>query len=211
MVQPVATTILVGVAAMRRKLNSAPMQAILASLRQANPHFHLVIFDDVQMACDPHTWPRVHVLLTLYSANFPLQNVLDYIALHNPLLVNNLHRQHCMQDRREVRRVLASAHVPTPDAVCVDRTAGDVITQTGQSDDTLVILRPDHSVATIRKPFVEKPVDPEDHSKSFNLVLPFLFRSRCPSPFSHPLLSPCRCLHLLQRWWRSKIIPKDKE
>lgn len=121
-----------------------------------------------------HTWPIADVVIALYSSGFPLRNMLRYVSLRSPLLVNNLHLQPLMQDRRVIRRVLARAGVPVARAVVVDRTAGDTVAQTGRYGNTLVVVKKwtdskKKGSRTVRmeKPFVEKPVDPEDHSKFF--------------------------------------------
>lgn len=157
--------IVLGVAAIGRKLYSPQMQAILASLRRTNPNFHLILLDDIHMNNQPITqWPIVHVLLTLYSTTFPLRKVLQYVSLRSPLLINNLHMQRFIMDRRDIRRLLARAAVPIPPAVSVDRVLGDSVSQTPDGN-TLFVHSPSRGCSfTIEKPFVEKPVDPDDHN-----------------------------------------------
>lgn len=176
-----APAIVLGIAAVRRKLYSTPMQGIVSALRTSNPSFTIVLLDEYQMESEPVShWPVVHVLLTMYNPEFPLEKVLAYCDLRRPVLVNNLHMQGHMMDRREIRHVLERAGVPTPHAVFVDRDAGDVVEQTGPDGDTLVVRNAKRKREfAICKPFVEKPVDPDDHS-----MLPwpaFSFRS-CASP-----------------------------
>lgn len=130
-----------------------------------------------------HTWPISDVVIPLYSSGFPLRNMLRYVSLRSPLLVNNLHLQPLMQDRRVIRRVLMRAGIPVAKAVVVDRTAGDTVMQSGRNGNTLVVMKKSSShnnshnrkkktttttkTVIMEKPFVEKPVDPEDHSKFF--------------------------------------------
>lgn len=197
----------IAVAAEGRKLHSAPVQAILASLRRADPTIHVLHFDDVLMARPITSWPLVHVLLTLYSTAFPLDKVLRYIALRNPLLLNNLHMQPLMQDRRLIRQMLSRARVPIPHAVYVDRLAGDHPVQTGHMGNTLVVNNSlTNFTYSIQKPFVEKPVDPEDHSKFTKQQPPnLLFLLLCVlhiSVLTSLCLSLFRRVYLLQKRWR---------
>lgn len=141
------------------------MQAVLSCLRTADPNLEIIEWDEHDMSRPVDQWPIVHVVLPLYSTAFPLPKVLRYVALRSPLLVNNLHMQPLMLDRRLVRRVLARAGVPTPGAIYLDRSAGDSALQAGPYGNTLVVYSPGRSTSyTMEKPFVEKPVDAEDHS-----------------------------------------------
>lgn len=179
---------IVAVAGIRRKLNSKAMQTVLSEMRHMHEDdFEIIQLDEDMMNNRPvNQWPTAHVLLTLYSPTFPLQKVLRYISLRSPLLINNLHMQPAMMDRRLIRRVLKRAGVPIPPAIYLDRSAGDTVTQSGHNQNVLVIDSPCRcSTFSIEKPFVEKPVDPEDHS-----TFPAL---PCPS-FSYLLFSsllPC--------------------
>lgn len=166
---------ILGVAAMRRKLHSTAMQAILSSVRaSAGGAIEVMELDETIMETRPvHLWPIFHVLVTLYSSSFPLDKVRRYVALRSPLLVNNLYMQPLMLDRRLVRRVLARAGVPTPPAVYLDRSAGDSARQIGNSGNTLEVFSPAQALMrSIEKPFVEKPVDPDDHS-TFSILVFF--------------------------------------
>lgn len=162
-------TIILGVAGVVRKLHSAPMKAIVESIRHVNSRFHVILLDDNLMCTKSvETWPIVDALLALYSPHFPLDRVLQYVALRSPLLVNNLRVQPLLMDRRDIRQTLANAGVPTPQAVCADRLNGDIVFQTGHLLNTLVVQTSTTGTSyTIEKPFVEKPVDPEDHSMFF--------------------------------------------
>lgn len=161
--------IVVGIAGMRRKLNSKPLQAMLRHLVALHPNMHIIILDDALMTSVPlNQWPKTDVLLTLYSANFPYHNVLRYIARHNPVLINNLRMQPTLMDRRLIRRVLKRSAIPVPPAIYFNRSNGDSLSQSPTDNyNTVTIFSPSraNTTYTMRKPFVEKPVNPEDHSK----------------------------------------------
>lgn len=160
-----SSCVLVGVAGPARKLASAAMSAIMQALAGANKNLTIVQMDEEFMLDTCVTcWPIVQVLVTLYAPPFPLDKVLHYVKLHAPVLVNNLYMQRYMMDRRDIRNVLQSAGVPTPNALIVDRTSGDRIVQS-KGGDVLRVCRARGGCDVIVKPFVEKPVDPEDHSK----------------------------------------------
>lgn len=170
--------IVLGVMGVRRKLDRKPMQSIFTSLTASEPRLQLIILDEHDMKHPVSKWPPVNVLLTVHSSDFPHETVLKYVALHSPLLINNIHTQSFMMDRRVVRHILKRAGVPIAPAVNVDRSAGDHVDQPDSTRDTLVVHRPEPAaLQTIHKPFVEKPVSANDHSKSsifhvLNLHLP---------------------------------------
>lgn len=179
------TSSLLGVAALSRKLHSASMQALLTSLLRTNPQLTLVHLDETLMNLPVSSWPVVDVLLPLYSTDFPLEKVLEYADLRKPILVNNLYMQPVMLDRRRIRKALASAGVPTPPAISLDRSSGDTAMQMGPDANTLSVYSPTRGRKyNISKPFVEKPVDPDDHSTFSTQRLPL----RQPSIFCLALL-----------------------
>lgn len=174
-----SSCILVGVAGPARKLGSAPMCAIMQALVDANKNLTIVQMDEEFMLDTCVTcWPTVQVLVTLYAPPFPLDKVLRYVKLRTPVLVNNLYMQRYMMDRRDIRNVLQSAGVPTPNAVIVDRQSGDRVLQS-EGGDVLHVYKAGGGCDVILKPFVEKPVDPEDHSKCYSFMACLLL-----SPFS---------------------------
>lgn len=157
----------VGVIGMRRKLSSKAMRLILASIQSHDSHLVMIELDEeIVLTKCIQQWPIVDVLVPIYSTFFPLQKVLTYISLRSPIVINNLSMYVYIQDRRLVRRLLARAHVPTPPAIYANRSAGDRVFQTGFNGNTLVVVTKSRNAQfQMEKPFVEKPVDSEDHSK----------------------------------------------
>lgn len=183
------TPITVGVVGPSRKLASTPMRAIVSALRHADPNLNVIQLDDAFMLNTPIAlWPSLHVLVALYAPPFPLEKVLAYVKLRRPVLVNNLYMQPYMMDRRCIRAVLRREGVPTPNAVFVDRANGDVVTQS--SGGNVLRVETLRGVShTMEKPFVEKPVDPEDHSTlksslAFPAFLGNLAKHSLPLPVS---------------------------
>ncbi|KAG6608754.1 Inositol hexakisphosphate and diphosphoinositol-pentakisphosphate Kinase [Phytophthora cinnamomi] len=86
--------------------------------------------------------------------------------------------QHLLQDRREVYDVLQEHGVPTPHHVVVSRDgyAGSEQPEVIESEDFIHV-----NGVRINKPFVEKPVDGEDHS--INIYYPMSAGGGCKRRF----------------------------
>eukprot|EP00644_Phytophthora_capsici_P015103 jgi/Phyca11/537026/estExt2_fgenesh1_pg.C_PHYCAscaffold_710040 len=150
-----------GICVMDRKARSAPMLEILGRLPP--DLFRVEFFGDDTILNQPvDAWPRCDALIAFFSKGFPLQKAQDYVALRRPVVVNELDTQYLLQDRREVYRVLQEHDVPTPRHVFVSRDGYG-----GQTEPPEVIEGDDFiqvNGVRINKPFVEKPVDGEDHN-----------------------------------------------
>lgn len=158
--------IVIGVVGPERKLKARPMQMLINYLYKENSCFRMTFIDEhVYLTVDVHQWPIVDVLLILYAPPFPVAKVLDYVTKRQVKMVNNLYMQRYMMDRRYVRRVLQRAGVPVPNAVEVDRGNGDWVEWKTDAPDEICVCGKDGTRLVMRKPFVEKPVDTEDHSK----------------------------------------------
>ena len=152
---PKRTTL--GVCAMAKKTQSKPMREILSRL--PGDAFEIIIFqEEVILEAAVEAWPVVECLVAFHSAGFPLDKAIQYAKLRKPFVVNDLRRQHLLRDRRLVYATLARAGVPTPRHVCVNRDR-DVEQTVEELDDAIVV-----DGVKIEKPFVEKPVDSDDHN-----------------------------------------------
>ncbi|KAG9393072.1 Histidine phosphatase superfamily [Carpediemonas membranifera] len=105
-------------------------------------------------------WPVVDVLISFYSSGFPLEKAVRYVDLVRPFCINDLRLQLCLQDRREVYWRLNQAKVPTPSYFAVSRDK-EIIDETDIVFDGASITFRGQTIPT---PFVEKPVDGEDHN-----------------------------------------------
>ncbi|KAI9915853.1 hypothetical protein PsorP6_007506 [Peronosclerospora sorghi] len=150
-----------GICVMDRKARSPPMLEILGRL--PSTLFRVVFFGDDTILNQPVTaWPPCDALIAFFSQGFPLQKAQDYVALRRPVVVNDLETQYLLQDRREVYRVLQEHDVPVPRHVFVNRDAYPDETEAPtviEGDDFIEV-----NGVRINKPFVEKPVDGEDHN-----------------------------------------------
>lgn len=111
----------IGVCAMDKKARSKPMQEIVARL-QASGEFEVSPFgDDVILNKPIEEWPRCDCLLSWHSDGFPLTKAQAYADLRRPYLINDVHMQDLLLDRREVYAKLQASGIPVPRHVVVDR------------------------------------------------------------------------------------------
>mmetsp|Transcript_36118 Transcript_36118/g.91148 ORF Transcript_36118/g.91148 Transcript_36118/m.91148 type:complete len:1152 (-) Transcript_36118:379-3834(-) len=156
--------IVVGVCAMNKKAQSKPMREILDRLRRTG-EFEIINFGDETILNKPvEEWPVVQCLMSWFSNGFPLEKAQDYVRLRRPYLINDLGKQHLLKDRRAVYKTLHDNGVSVPKHVVVSRTEEEV---EAAADPEGFTETEDHVMfngTEIKKPFVEKPVDGDDHN-----------------------------------------------
>ncbi|CAB9509992.1 hexakisphosphate and diphosphoinositol-pentakisphosphate kinase [Seminavis robusta] len=157
-----------GICAMDKKARSKPMAEILSRLDEEV--FHVVFFgDDVILNKPIEEWPVCHVLIAFFSKGYPLEKAMQYVKLRKPFTINDLEMQQTLKDRRRVYDLLERSGIDVPRHVYLSR---DDYVSTGSGDgngnrDQEVVEHDDHievNGVTIHKPFVEKPVDADDHN-----------------------------------------------
>ena len=92
-------------------------------------------------------------------AGFPLSKAEAYVKLRRPFCVNDLASERLLLDRRGFYRKMTEHNIPVPRHVFVNRddpSAEQVIVET---DDYIEV-----DGVRINRPFVEKPVNAEDHN-----------------------------------------------
>uniref|UniRef100_K3X2Z1 Inositol hexakisphosphate and diphosphoinositol-pentakisphosphate kinase n=1 Tax=Globisporangium ultimum (strain ATCC 200006 / CBS 805.95 / DAOM BR144) TaxID=431595 RepID=K3X2Z1_GLOUD len=167
----------VGICVMDKKAESKPMLEILARLPRHL--FRVVFFGDDRILNDPiEQWPLCDALISFFSTGFPLEKAKAYVALRNPVVVNDLGPQDLLMDRRDVYRILEEHKVPIPRHVVVNRDGyrGAPVSEVMESEDYLEV-----DGVRISKPFVEKPVDGEDHN--INIYYPMNAGGGCKRLF----------------------------
>ncbi|XP_075638897.1 inositol hexakisphosphate and diphosphoinositol-pentakisphosphate kinase VIP1-like isoform X3 [Castanea sativa] len=153
------TKIKIGVCVMQKKANSGPMRQILDRLQKFG-EFEIIEFMDKTIIDDPiESWPICDCLIAFHSSGYPLEKAKAYAALRKPFLVNELEPQHLLHDRRKVYEQLQRYGVHVPRYVLVNREVPY------QELDYFVEQEDFVEVHGNRfwKPFVEKPVDGDDH------------------------------------------------
>ncbi|EAW12097.1 inositol polyphosphate kinase VIP1 [Aspergillus clavatus NRRL 1] len=182
----------IGVCALDVKARSKPSQNILTRL-QAKGGFEVIVFGDKVILDEAvENWPVCDFLIAFFSDGFPLEKAIAYARLRKPFCVNDLPMQKVLWDRRLCLRILDHMSVPTPKRLEVNRDGGPRLesaelaqhvyrlsgvkldgpedgtgggfptTQTVSMSDDGESLIVDGKV--FRKPFVEKPVDGENHN-----------------------------------------------
>lgn len=171
----------IGVCAMDAKARSKPCRHILNKLIE-HGEFETVIFGDKVILDESiEHWPTCDFLISFFSTGFPLQKAIQYAELRRPYLVNDLEMQKILWDRRLVLYLLDSCKVESPERVILSRDGGprvddrvkqklathgvnltheEEITCELEDYDTLKFS----NGRTLKKPYVEKPVDGEDHN-----------------------------------------------
>ena len=141
--------------------------------------------DDLILNEPVENWPICDVLIAFYSNGYPLEKAERYVGLRQPFLLNDLRMQRTLMDRRRVYDLLEESGIDVPRHVFmsrdgyVSRGTGDGPRNDGEGGDAAVdgpgecpdepeIDEHDDHIevngVVINKPFVEKPVDADDHN-----------------------------------------------
>ncbi|GMF97024.1 unnamed protein product [Aspergillus oryzae] len=182
----------IGVCALDVKARSKPSQNILTRL-QSKGGFEVIVFGDKVILDEAvENWPVCDYLIAFFSDGFPLDKAIAYARLRKPFCVNDLPMQKVLWDRRLCLRILDNMSVPTPKRLEVNRDGGPTLESPelaqhvyqltgvkleGPEDGTGGGLSRTKDVAmsddgdslivdgkVFRKPFVEKPVNGENHN-----------------------------------------------
>ncbi|KAL3145933.1 hypothetical protein ABBQ38_015296 [Trebouxia sp. C0009 RCD-2024] len=153
----------IGICAMDKKAKSKPMKAILQRLL-AFGEFEVELFGDDNILNKPVSqWPTCDCLLSWHSEGFPLKKAQQYAGLRKPYLINDMLMQDILLDRRKVYQQLQKSGIPVPLHIIVDRDslAKDEKDPPGfiETEDFVEL-----NGVQVKKPFVEKPVDGDDHN-----------------------------------------------
>ncbi|XP_041977861.1 inositol hexakisphosphate and diphosphoinositol-pentakisphosphate kinase isoform X3 [Aricia agestis] len=152
--------VVVGVCAMAKKSQSKPMKEILTRLDEFEFIKMLVFPEEVILKKPVEEWPICDCLISFHSKGFPLDKAIEYEKLRKPYVINNLHMQYDIQDRRKVYAILESEGIEIPRYAVLDRDSPDPKQhELVESEDHVEV-----NGVVFNKPFVEKPVSAEDHN-----------------------------------------------
>ncbi|KAL9985509.1 hypothetical protein ACROYT_G007924 [Oculina patagonica] len=151
----------IGICAMSKKTNSQPMQEILGRMSAFDCVDIFVFPDDTIMNVPVEEWPICDCLISFYSKGFPLEKAIEYAKLRKPFSLNDLEMQYALMDRPTMYSLLESAGIETPRHAILlrDEDGNPINTKFVELDDSVQI-----GDVVFQKPFVEKPVNAEDHN-----------------------------------------------
>ncbi|XP_065076620.1 inositol hexakisphosphate and diphosphoinositol-pentakisphosphate kinase 2-like isoform X20 [Ochlerotatus camptorhynchus] len=152
--------VVVAVCAMSKKSQSKPMKEILTRLQEFE-YIRMIVFSEEIILKEPvEKWPLCDCLISFHSKGFPLEKAIQYAQLRQPYVINNLHMQFDIQDRRRVYSILEKEGIEIPRYAVLDRDSPDPKQhELVESEDHVEV-----NGITFNKPFVEKPVSAEDHN-----------------------------------------------
>ncbi|KAH9515116.1 Inositol hexakisphosphate and diphosphoinositol-pentakisphosphate kinase 2, partial [Bulinus truncatus] len=151
--------VVLGICAMAKKSHSKPMNEIIRRLVDNFERLEVLVFDEETILNKPvEEWPVVNGFVSFFSHGFPLEKAIAYKNLHNPFIVNDLEMQYILQSRPKVYALMKENNIPHPRYAVLDR----------ENDPSCHVVETEDSIEVngdlFMKPFVEKPVDAEDHN-----------------------------------------------
>ncbi|BFZ04740.1 hypothetical protein BsWGS_07778 [Bradybaena similaris] len=151
--------VVLGICAMEKKSNSKPMHEIIRRLVDNFERLQVHIFDEDTILNKPvEEWPIVNGFVSFFSHGFPLEKAIAYKNLRNPFIVNDLEMQYTLQSRPKVYAMMKENNIPHPRFAVLDRD-NDPDCKVVETEDSIEV-----GGHLFMKPFVEKPVDAEDHN-----------------------------------------------
>lgn len=157
-----ASAITLGICCMAKKLRSQTMQRMLERFTDVHC-FTVVPFNEALIVVAPvQAWPRVDVMIAFHSTGFPIEKAILYSQLYpHTYYLTHPESQPVLLDRRDVLAALARNNIPVARSIWCTRDGHN------GSPMPAVTEGPDHIVVNgqrMDKPFVEKPVNSEDHN-----------------------------------------------
>ncbi|XP_058944344.2 inositol hexakisphosphate and diphosphoinositol-pentakisphosphate kinase 2 isoform X5 [Pocillopora verrucosa] len=151
----------IGICAMNKKTRAQPMREILGRMSAFDCMDIFVFPDDIILNVPVEEWPICDCLISFYSSGFPLEKAIEYTKLRKPFSLNDLEMQYALMDRPTMYSLLESAGIETPRHAILlrDDDGNPSNTKFVELDDSVQI-----GDMIFHKPFVEKPVDAEDHN-----------------------------------------------
>uniref|UniRef100_A0A0R3RT95 Inositol hexakisphosphate and diphosphoinositol-pentakisphosphate kinase n=1 Tax=Elaeophora elaphi TaxID=1147741 RepID=A0A0R3RT95_9BILA len=147
---------------MKRKATSKPMQEIMAKIVEYYADWlEFVVFPEEVILNEPvERWPLCDCLISFHATDFPLHKAIEYERLRHPYVINDIHRQYDLLDRRKVFRALGCAGIEHPrHGVLLRDKEGKVEGTLKEFSDHIEV-----NGMVFNKPFVEKPLSAEDHN-----------------------------------------------
>ena len=135
------------------------MKALIRRL-EASGVFDINIFGDDTILNKPiEEWPKVECLIGFYSNGFPLEKAIEYVRLVKPIEINRLDKQPLLRNRLLMYETLRAYEIPCPDFMFIDHENMGSHHVLEETDDFII-----YDGRKLTKPFVEKPIDGDDHN-----------------------------------------------
>ncbi|CAF1382892.1 unnamed protein product, partial [Didymodactylos carnosus] len=156
--------ITVGICAMSKKVKAKPMEEILNRIERFE-FIKINVFPETTILTKPvEEWPICDALISFHSKGFPLAKAQEYCKLRRPFLINDLDKQWDIMDRIQIHEILKAADIPQPRYGFIQQPLPD--SSEIVSSNVAVIEQDDQikiNGEIFHKPFVEKPVNAENH------------------------------------------------
>lgn len=149
--------LVVGIAAMQRARSETAVSAVTArmtKLAQDNLHLRVQWLHEGNI----NEWPPCTVLWTLWTPDFPMDELKAYMKHAKPFELNSLDGLSLLRDRRLMMRTCVEWRIPVPQFVECSRD-GACQPVVEESEEHIKV-----DEATLKKPFLEKPADASDDS-----------------------------------------------
>ena len=151
-----------GICCKGKKQTSKPMHEFLTRI-EASGFFQIVLFPEEMIQNDPpEDWPVVDCCIPFFSDGFPLPKAIEYAKLHQEtFFLTEPREQMVLLDRRSVYHALVRNNIPVVKHIVCSRDGmyGAAQPVVEENENYIVIDN-----VRMDKPFVEKPVDSEDHN-----------------------------------------------
>eukprot|EP01061_Rhynchopus_euleeides_P046806 TRINITY_DN9066_c0_g1_i1.p1 TRINITY_DN9066_c0_g1~~TRINITY_DN9066_c0_g1_i1.p1 ORF type:complete len:475 (+),score=211.84 TRINITY_DN9066_c0_g1_i1:52-1476(+) len=151
-----------GICCREKKQKSKPMHEFLTRI-EGSGHFEIVLFpEDMIQNEKPEVWPVVDCCIPFFSDGFPLDKAIEYANLHQEtFFLTEPREQMVLLDRRSVYHALVRNNIPVVMHIVCSRDGFNGAAQpTIEESENYIVV----NGVRMDKPFVEKPVDSEDHN-----------------------------------------------
>lgn len=140
---------------MAKKAQSSPMKALLGKIQSLNPQVTVSVFAEETLLNDPiASWPKVDALIAFFSTGYPLEKVREYVESTGVFVFNDIQPQTDLLSRTAIHEALEAAGVPMAQTLVVPHPSPDFY-----EDSSSITF----NGKTLKKPFVEKSEDAENH------------------------------------------------
>ena len=151
-----------GICCRDKKQKSKPMKEFLQRI-EASGHFEIVLFpEEVIQNQPPEQWPVVDCCIPFFSDGFPLDKAIIYANMHqDTFFLTEPREQLVMLDRRGIYHALVRNNIPVVRHIVCSRDGAEGAAAPVVEEHMNYIIVDGQR---FDKPFVEKPVDAEDHN-----------------------------------------------